>query len=277
MSKQEKSDHQRFEESLFHGKNREYGAYVLRQRQKYAQSIGGLIAILVVGLLYLSPVLIQAIQDLFPDDEPLKVQQEYKVVNYSQLSAPPPIEMKNKPQPPEDVEKIISKKKFLKPVVKPDEEVEDEELIPTQEELQTVNAGTETVEGIDSVTYDGQMVVEPEPEPEPEPVQKVFNFVEQPPTFPGGEKALFEYIRRNLRYPVQAKDAGIHGTVIVRFVIAPDGSITNIEIIRGIGGGCDEESKRVVANMPKWNPGKQNNRAVPVSYNLPLRFQLNNR
>jgi protein TonB len=269
-----KKAYQQFEESLFDGKNKDYGAYQLRKKQKNAQGLGIVVAVVIVSLGYLAPTIIDAVGSLFPEDEKLKVQQEIKVVNYSQLSAPPPIEMKNKPQPPVEVEKVISSKKFLKPVVKPDEEVPDDELIPTQEELQNVNAGTETVEGVDSVVYEGQMVIqEPEPEPEPAP-EKVFQFVEQPPTFPGGEDALFKHIRKSLRYPTAAKDAGIEGTVIVRFVIASDGSITDISVIRGIGGGCDEASVDVIRSMPKWNPGKQNGRAVSVSYNLPLRFQI---
>ena len=270
-----KKAYRQFEESLFDGKNKDYGAYQLRQKQEKAQALGIVMAVLLVSLGYLAPTIIDAVDALFKDDQKLKVQQEVKVVNYSQLSAPPPIEMKNKPQPPIEVEKVIASKKFLKPVVKTDDEVLDEELIPTQKELQTVNAGTETVEGIDSVVYEGQMVIQ-EPEPQPEKEQ-VFQFVEQPPTFPGGEKAMFKHIRKSLSYPTAAKDAGIEGTVIVRFVIASDGSITDISIIRGIGGGCDEASIDVIKSMPKWNPGKQNGRLVNVSYNLPIRFQIGNK
>jgi protein TonB len=82
------------------------------------------------------------------------------------------------------------------------------------------------------------------------------------------------YLGRNLRYPEAAREINIEGKVMVRFVVNEDGSISDVEVLRGIGGGCDEEAKRVVAGMPKWKPGKQEGKAVKVYFMLPISFKL---
>lgn len=103
---------------------------------------------------------------------------------------------------------------------------------------------------------------------------EVYNVVEVDPEFPGGIEALYKYLAENITYPQQAKDSGIQGRVIVTFVVEKDGSITGAEVLRGIGGGCDEEALRVVNAMPKWTPGKQLGEPVRVQFNLPVVFKL---
>ena len=98
--------------------------------------------------------------------------------------------------------------------------------------------------------------------------------VERMPTFPGGEEALMNFLRKNIRYPQYAVDQGISGRVFVRFVVEPDGTVSNIEILRGIGGGCDEEAVRVVKMMPNWIPGEAFGKKVRVTYTLPINFSL---
>ena len=104
--------------------------------------------------------------------------------------------------------------------------------------------------------------------------EQIFTIVEEMPTFPGGEAELFKYLGKNIRYPQMATDAGISGVVYVTFVVGKDGKITDVKVLRGIGGGCDEEAVRVVKSMPAWKPGKQRGKAVTVQYNLPIRFTL---
>jgi len=103
---------------------------------------------------------------------------------------------------------------------------------------------------------------------------EVFAVVESMPAFPGGEDALVKFLEKNLVYPENARAAGIQGVVFVSFSVEPDGSITEIKILRGIGAGCDEEAIRVVSLMPKWKPAMQRGKAVRCSYNLPLKFSL---
>lgn len=104
--------------------------------------------------------------------------------------------------------------------------------------------------------------------------EEIFTIVEEMPSFPGGEAKLFEYLGKNIRYPQIAREAGISGVVYVNFVVGPEGNISDVKVLRGIGGGADEEAIRVVKNMPKWSPGKQRGKPVKVSYNLPIRFSL---
>lgn len=102
---------------------------------------------------------------------------------------------------------------------------------------------------------------------------EIFEIVEVMPSFPGGEQKLAQYIDKNIKYPQVAKEKGIQGRVFVDFIVEPDGSVSNVKAVRGIGGGCDEEAVRVIQSMPKWNPGKQRGNAVRVSYRLPVVFK----
>ncbi len=103
----------------------------------------------------------------------------------------------------------------------------------------------------------------------------IFTVVEDQPGFPGGEEARIRFLQENLRYPQMAREAGIQGTVFVTFVVERDGSVTDVRVLRGIGGGCDEEAVRVVRNMPRWEPGRQRGQPVRVQFNMPIRFVLN--
>jgi TonB family protein len=95
------------------------------------------------------------------------------------------------------------------------------------------------------------------------------------PEFPEGEYARQEFLAKNLKYPVDARESGIQGTVFTQFIVEKDGSITNIKVLRGIGGGCDEECLRIIKLMPKWNSGKEFGKSVRVRFVLPIKFSLN--
>jgi len=111
--------------------------------------------------------------------------------------------------------------------------------------------------------------------PPPPPKEEIFTFVEQPPTFPGGEEALAKYLSKNIRYPRVAQENGISGTVFVQFVVDSEGTIKDVKTVGAAkGGGLEDEAVRVVKTMPKWKPGKQNGRQVSVQFNLPIRFTL---
>ncbi len=103
---------------------------------------------------------------------------------------------------------------------------------------------------------------------------EVFVVVEEQAEFPGGMEAMYAYIGKNLKYPELAKEKGIEGRVFVQFVIEKDGSISNVKILRGIGGGCDEAAMEMVKNMPKWKPGKQGGNPVRFQFTLPIKFEL---
>ena len=145
-------------------------------------------------------------------------------------------------------------------------EVPDEEEIKEEMEITfdvEINEQTE----IEDVVYEVEEVEEEE-------VEEIFTIVEKRPEFPGGHAAMYEYLSKNLRYPVMAKRMGIEGRVFVQFVISKDGSISHVETIKGIGSGCDEEAERVIKSMPAWSPGKQRGKAVKVQMIIPVYFKL---
>lgn len=102
----------------------------------------------------------------------------------------------------------------------------------------------------------------------------VFVVVEEQAEFPGGLDSMYAYIHKNLKYPELAKEKGIEGRVFVQFVIEKDGSISNVKILRGIGGGCEEAAVEMIKNMPKWKPGKQRGKPVRFQFTLPIKFEL---
>lgn len=101
-----------------------------------------------------------------------------------------------------------------------------------------------------------------------------FMYVEQMPSFPGGQEAMYMYIYQELEYPAEAKENGISGQVIIQFVVSKEGEIQKAKVVRGIGGGCNEEALRIVNSMPKWNPAMHNGRTVAVTFTLPIKFSL---
>jgi len=112
------------------------------------------------------------------------------------------------------------------------------------------------------------------PPKDDEDIETVFVKVDDPPSFPGGEKALMEFLSKNIRYPTIAIETGIQGTVILTFVVNRDGQIVDVEIVRGVHDSLDKEAVRVVRSMPAWKPGKQHGKAVRTRFNLPVRFSI---
>ncbi len=145
-------------------------------------------------------------------------------------------------------------------VVEDDVEVEDEI---------DINAEVSQEEIIEEYVYEA-----PEIEEEEIVEAEIFTVVEQMPEFPGGAAEMTRFIQKNIKYPMMARESDIQGRVYVNFVVEPDGSVSNVTVMRGIGGGCDEEAVRIVNMMPKWNPGKQRGIAVRCSFTVPIVFRL---
>jgi len=100
----------------------------------------------------------------------------------------------------------------------------------------------------------------------------LFVVVEKMPEFPGGDYEVKKYLKKNINYPEEAKQQGIQGTVYVTFIVETDGKITEVRILRGIGGGCDEEAVRVIENMPNWKPGEIRGEVSRIPFTMPIRF-----
>ena len=107
--------------------------------------------------------------------------------------------------------------------------------------------------------------------------EKVYEVVDQMPAFPGGQTALFEYLKQNMKYPAEALNDGIEGRVVCKFVVEKDGSISGVKVLRSSGNeSLDTEAVRVLSEMPNWTPGEQGGKKVRVNYSVPLIFRLPN-
>lgn len=129
-------------------------------------------------------------------------------------------------------------------------------------------------------TQNGQKEPEPvrsEPLNKPQPVNstRVYDVVEQMPSFPGGISGLMTYLNQNTRYPAVAQENGVQGRVVVSFVVGKDGHISDVTVLRSVDPSLDKEAIRVVRNMPRWTPGMQGGEPVRVRYNVPVSFRLN--
>jgi TonB family protein len=103
---------------------------------------------------------------------------------------------------------------------------------------------------------------------------EAYKTVEKMPSFPGGDEARVNFMMKNLKYPEEAMKKNITGKVFVNFIVRADGSISSVKVLRGIGGGCDEEAVRVIRLMPKWNPGMDKGKPVDVQFTMPIVFML---
>jgi protein TonB len=247
-------------ELVFENRNKEYGAYQIRKNYEKQVLRAFIFTISAIGLAIAIPVIMSLISDM-------DFNKKAVVSEEISLAEPPPIDKATPPPPPViPPPPVVKTIKFTPPKVVKDEEV-PEEPPPTQEEMKDVQISTVTQEGTTTEDLPPENpVVDPDE-------GKVWTFVEEMPTFPGGEEALMKHLA-SAKYPAIARENNIQGRVYISFVVDKDGKIKDAKVLRGIGGGCDEEALRVVKNMPDWKPGKQNGRPVQVQYQVPVNFTL---
>lgn len=267
---------------IFDGRNKSYGAYKLRM-ETGKRNVKSIIFIAV-----LAAVLIVGFWAKTRYDEYQKTHSKnVAVTELSALNQPKKekkAEVKRKievEQKKEVVKEVKSSIKFTAPVIKKDNEVKPEDEMKSQDELMKTNTAIGALD-VKGNSDQGEVLkvtqrVADEPvkaEPKPEVENKVFDVVEEMPSFPGGPAALMKYLADNIKYPVVAQENGVQGRVVVSFVVEKDGSITDVKVVRSVDPSLDREATRVVKSMPKWNPGKQNGSAVRVKYNVPVSFRL---
>ena len=262
---------------VFEGRNQAYGAYKLRK----GTTKRNIIAIIAVIVLLVIGFVILTVKNIV-DEQRAKVAIT-QVTELTALNQPKKkAEVKQKKVeviPEKVVERVKSSIKFTAPIIKKDEEVKPEDEIKTQDQLNESKTaiGTFDVKGNDDANGEvlkaKEVIAQPEP-PKHEEESKVFDIVEQMPSFPGGPAALMKFLSENIKYPVVAQENGVQGRVVVAFVVERDGSITDVHIARGVDPSLDKEAVRVVKSMPQWTPGKQNGSAVRVKFNVPVAFRL---
>ena len=261
---------------VFEGRNQAYGAYKLRKGTTKRNVWSILIVALAALLLFIG----LSIQKMVEANRTVENTQAIELSALEQKKKEAKVEKKEvvKVEPEKVVEKVKSSIKFTAPVIKKDNEVKDDEEIDLQKvENTNTTIGAFDVQGNDEVGGEvlkaKEEIAQPEP-PKHEEENKVFDVVEQMPSFPGGMPALMQWLSQNIKYPVIAAENGVQGRVIVQFVVEKDGSVTDVHVAKSVDPSLDKKATRVVKAMPKWNPGKQNGSAVRVKYTVPVMFKL---
>ena len=262
---------------IFEGKNKNYGAYTLRKNSPTRHTFAFLVVLAAAILTVLGSIGIsqynkareaqrQAMTEVsalsnIDLDKPEVPEENIQ----KQFEAPPPVELKSTIQ-------------FTVPEIKKDEEVPEDREMKTQEEVVRSDVqisiadvkGTNEETGVDIATLPEHKVIVQEEVKE----EKVFEIVEQPPSFPGGESAMYEWLSKNINYPVIAQENNIQGRVTCQFVVGRNGELEDVRVVRGVDPSLDKEAIRVIKSMPKWIPGRQGGNAVKVRYTLPVQFRL---
>jgi protein TonB len=175
-------------------------------------------------------------------------EEEVEITTQNEPPPPPP-----PPPPAPEAPEILN-------IVEDDANIEQIDLLSSEDNQSTAQTST--------------YVPPAHVEEEVEDSQEIFMVVEKAPEFPGGLTAMMSFIQKALKYPVVAQENGIQGRVTCSFVVNKDGSIVDIEVVRGIDASLDKEAIRVINSMPKWQPGEQRGKPVRVKFTMPINFRL---
>ncbi len=272
MAKEIRLDSSDWCDFVFEGKNKSYGAYKLRESSSKRHLLAFGVVVIFAAFVAFLPTLIETVTPKKDHTKMVEVTQLSDLKLEEQIKEQDIIRQQEAPPPPP----LKSTIKFTPPVITDDADVNEEDQMKSQEDLLETKVqisvadikGTDEKGGVDIADLKEHKVITEEKE------EKPYVGVEQMPAFPGGEVELMKFITKNLKYPVIAAENGIQGRVIIRFVVSKTGDITNVEVLRGLDPSCDKEAVRVVQSMPKWVPGKQNGRNVPVYFTLPVQYRL---
>jgi len=243
---------------VFSLRNKEYGGYVLRKSYNRNVLISLLTGIIIIATIVITPFLKARALDTRQKRSERLV--EIKLENLDQ-----PVDQVIAPPPPPPPTEIVQQQKYVPPQVVDSIKPEDVVSLMTADQAQEEVTNEEVVE---VVQQNKEEVQETEAEPEP------FLSVEEMPEPPGGVEALFRYIAANTVYPEIAKENNIQGKVYVRFCVTSTGTIEQVSVTRSVDPGLDAEAIRVVKTFPKFKPGKQSGKPVPVWFNIYINFKL---
>ncbi len=267
---------------IFEGKNKEFGAYELRNQSVRRHNLAMLSVVVVIILALLISLFVSSIERA---EETITGEAEQEMVSVDTTQD----EQDEPEEEPEDrfeepeveevlPEEVLNTVKVTEIAIVDDDQVSKEDEVKNQEELtqtETAFGATDFDKGTDDVTVvrevKNEVVVEEKKAPEPE---KIFTAVEEQPKFPGGDAELYKWLSKNIRYPEMAAQNNIQGRVTVQFVVEKDGSVGEVKVVRGKDPDLDKEAVRVVKSLPKFIPGKMNGQNVRVWYTLPINFKL---
>jgi len=250
---------------LFENRNKSYGGYELRKHyNRRVKKAFAILTLCISGLVCVSFVNNRP-EEHRRSDAPIRP----TIVEINPVVKPPLKVIKDITPPP--AAKNVKTLVYTPPVVRPDDDVPDDKLMTKNKQLTDIHPGPSNMDGdtadigIVSKTGTGTGPVTLPKKTEP------MVYVQQMPQFEGNMEA---YINSHLSYPEVARESKIEGKVLIRFVVNEDGSVSDVTVVRGIGGGCDQEAQRMVSGMPRWKSGKQNGIPVKVFFTLPIQFVL---
>ncbi len=251
----------RFDDIVFEGRNRNYGAYLLRKKYSTTVLISILAGIILLGTVVITPYLnAKAMKD--------KLKHEERIVKISMENLDQPNEqVVVPPAPPAPPAELVEQQRYVPPVVVDSVKPDEIGQLMTADEAQDEVKNTEVVEIVSEVKEEVKAA---------EPEEKPFIVVEEDPMFPGGEAELYRYISEHLNYPEVPKENNIQGKVIIKFCVTSKGGVSQVSILKGVDPEIDAEAIRVVKTLPAFKPGKQGGIPVPVWYIMPIKFQILN-
>ena len=265
---------------VFEGKNKEYGAYVLRQKSAGRHNRAMIVIVLFIAIIAILAFVVDKVVRNIEERPVDEVQQEVTVNMTEEVEdEPEPEPERIEEQQPEEVikEELLNATKMTEVAIAADNEVNEE--IKSQDELKEDERAVGTVDedrGVDDIIKASEhkdVVVVEEKKPVVEE-NKVFESVEQMPQFPGGDAALVKWIAEHMHYPEVAQENGVQGRVVIQFVVTKTGDVGEVKVARSKDPDLDKEAVRVVKSLPKFIPGKMNGQPVNVWYTVPVTFKL---
>ncbi len=259
---------------IFANRNRAYGAYPLRREypQTMRRALGW--GMLLISFFIALPYFIDALSAALPTDKEELIACYFGSVPLIEVP-PPSLPIIETPPP------VRSTLIYKPPLVLRNEDVQEEVLPAAVEEIVASEAavGTKTQTGdpdAPSTLEDDPTGLETCVEAPPTMEKETYELfdLQKPPTFPGGEKELLKFLAKNIQYPPLARENNIQGNVALTFVVTKDGEVSEVVLLRDIGGGCGQEALRIMNSMPCWKPGEINGHPVKVRFTLPVRFRL---
>ena len=270
---------------VFEGKNKDFGAYVIRTdspKRHNKAVLWTIIGAIIFGLLAFG--FVKANQYLEERRLAEQGEQEEVLIDMSQDAEEPEPENERVEQPKPEVlpEEVLKSVKVTELQIVEDDKVKKEDEIKTQDELketETAFGQKDNEKGTEdrnvTRTLKEEVVVEKKEEkPKEEKKEEIFRSVEQMPQFPGGEAALMKYLQSHINYPPMAAENNVQGRVVVQFVVDKTGKVGEVKVVRSVDKDLDKEAVRVCKSLPKFTPGRQNGQAVSVWYTLPVTFKL---
>jgi len=269
---------------VFEGKNKDFGAYVIRTESPKRHNMAVLWTLIgAFAVAVLAFALVKANQYLEERRLANAQDQTEVLIDMSQeAEEPEPEQQRVEPEKPEVLpEEVLKSVKVTELQIVEDDKVKKEDEIKTQDELketETAFGQKDNKEGTEdrnvTRTLKEEVVVEKPVEKKEEKKEEIFRSVEQMPQFPGGEAALMKYLQSHINYPPMAAENNVQGRVVVQFVVDKTGRVGEVKVVRSVDKDLDREAVRVCKSLPKFTPGRQNGQAVSVWYTLPVTFKL---